>query len=48
MAGFEAPLDSIRGREAYEDWLMRFAEYERSDMGDQIDDTLAPYAKSPG
>ena len=46
MAGFEAPIDSIRGSEAYKDWLMRFAEHERSAMVDLVDDALAAYAKA--
>jgi hypothetical protein len=36
----------IRGGEAYKDWLKRFADHERSDMVDLVDDALAAYAKA--
>ncbi len=38
----------IRGSEAYKDWLARFAEHERSDMVDLVDDALAAYANAKG
>ena len=31
---------------AYKDWLMGFAEYERSALVDLVDDALAAYAKA--
>lgn len=38
----------IRGRDAYKEWLARFAEAERSDMVDLVDDALEAYAKAKG
>ena len=38
----------IRAGVAYKDWLKRFAEHERSDMVDLVDDALAAYAKAQG
>ena len=38
----------IRGREAWKDWLARFADANRSDMVDLIDDALEAYAKAKG
>lgn len=38
----------IRGSEAYKGWLSRFAEHQRSDMVDLVDDALAAYAKTQG
>ncbi|HWT79444.1 MAG TPA: hypothetical protein VN648_11650, partial [Candidatus Methylomirabilis sp.] len=37
VADFEAPIDSIQGSGAYKDWLMRFAEHERSDTVDLVE-----------
>jgi hypothetical protein len=38
----------IRGSEAYKAWLVRFAEQERSDLADLVDDALVAYAKERG
>lgn len=38
----------IRGSEAFKDWLYRFAQTERSDMVDLVDDALAAYARARG
>jgi hypothetical protein len=38
----------IRGREAWKEWLIRFAEHCRSDMVDLVDDALESYAKAKG
>ena len=38
----------IRGREEWKDWLARFADANRSDMVDLIDDALEAYAKTKG
>lgn len=38
----------IRGSEAYKDWLLRFANQERSDMVDLVDDALEAYARQQG
>jgi hypothetical protein len=38
----------IRGREDWKDWLVRFADANRSDMADLIDDALEAYAKIKG
>ena len=48
MAGFEAPIDSIRGSEAYKKIgsCGPFAEHKQSDMVDLVDDALAAYAKA--
>ena len=42
--------DSVRIRVSgsYKDWLVRFADAERSDMSDLIDDALAAHAKARG
>lgn len=39
---------ALRGRDAYKAWLTRFAEVQRSDVSDLVDDALAAYAKSKG
>jgi hypothetical protein len=43
-------VDSVRIRVsgAYKDWLVRFADAERSDMSDLIDDALTAHAKARG
>lgn len=38
----------IRGREAWKEWLSRFADSCRSDMVDLVDDALEAYAKQKG
>ena len=38
----------IRGREEWKDWLARFADANRGDMVDLIDDALEAYAKLKG
>ncbi len=38
----------VRVSGAFKDWLIRFAEAERSDMSDLIDDALTSHAKSRG
>lgn len=38
----------IRGRAAWKEWLIEFAEYSRSDMVDLIDDALEALAKTRG
>ena len=38
----------LRGREEYKDWLGRFAERERSDVSDLVDDALVAYANLRG
>lgn len=38
----------VRVSGAYKDWLGRFAESERSDMSDLIDDALEAHAKAQG
>ena len=38
----------VRVSGAYKAWVTRFAEAERSDMSDLIDDALAAYAKARG
>jgi hypothetical protein len=38
----------IRAREEWKDWLSRFADANRSDMVDLIDDALEAYAKLKG
>jgi hypothetical protein len=38
----------IRGRDEWKDWLARFADINRSDMVDLIDDALEAFAKVKG
>jgi hypothetical protein len=38
----------IRGRPEWKEWLARFADANRSDMVDLIDDALEAYAKTKG
>lgn len=38
----------IRGRMAWKEWLVRFADANRRDMVDLIDDALEAYAKAKG
>jgi hypothetical protein len=38
----------IRAREDWKEWLARFADMNRSDMVDLIDDALEAYAKLKG
>jgi hypothetical protein len=38
----------VRVSGSYKDWLIRFAESERSDMSDLIDDALVAHAKARG
>ena len=38
----------IRGREEWKDWLARFADANRGDMVDLIDDSPEAYAKLKG
>ncbi len=47
-AGPKKQILGIRGSDAYKDWLVRFAESERSDMVDLVDDALAAHAKARG
>jgi hypothetical protein len=46
LDGPKRQILGIRGSESYKDWLIRFAQRERSDMVDLVDDALAFYAKS--
>jgi hypothetical protein len=39
---------TLRGRDVYKDWLVRFALSERADMADLVDDALVAYAKAKG
>jgi hypothetical protein len=47
-AGAKKQILGIRGSEAYKDWLLRFAEQQRSDMADLVDDALEAYARAEG
>jgi hypothetical protein len=46
--GRRAQVLNVRGNQAWKDWLVRFAEFNRSDMVDLIDDALVAYAKAKG
>jgi hypothetical protein len=47
-SGPKRQILGMRGSEPYKEWLARFAERERSDMVDLVDDALAAYATARG
>lgn len=47
-AGPKKHILGMRGAEEYKSWLVRFAQAERSDMVDLVDDALEAYAKQRG
>lgn len=46
--GPKRQIVGLRGTDAYKAWLVEFAEAQRSDVADLIDDALEAYAKEQG